>query len=910
MANDSDRQLGERAGSAPPAGAAFAIRVLQVEDDAVDAELIQRRLKADGMDVVCRVVADETKLRHALVEFSPQIILSDFSLRGFDGLAALEIAHTLAPRTPFVFVSGTIGEERAIEALKRGATDYVLKDNLRRLVPAIRNALRQAQVTNAKEVAEDMLRRSESRLQDIIDTSCDWIWECDRDGRFTFSSPSVLEVLGYTQHEIVGRRAGDFIDPADELRLQATYVAPVERALDHPVTLRWRHKNGKPRWLERTMVALYDAEGAWRGVRGIDRDVTLRVAQDVRIRRLNRALRFLSGMSTAGMRIRDRDRLVKEVCHLAVSTGGYARVAVYLLPSSHGATKPLVCSYAGVQSDGGGWHVSDQLPTGIGIVTEALATAAPIVVNDSNDPAEAVLLGKEGRLPPGSRSRIGLPLLADRKTIGVLELDGSEPGVFSDAEVTLLKQVAANVTFALEYLHSKESAEYLEYYDPLTGLPNRGLHVRRMAAGLASAAAATSRLTVAVIDVVELGVINDSLGYHAGDLLLRLIAERLRNEFRDPDLVGRLSGDRLSVVSITADRSTRLSARITECLQAPFALNGHEVRGAVRIGIAVFPEDGEQVETLLQQANMALQHAKETGTAALRYEASMNATTSQRFNLTNELRRAAAERRFRLHYQPKLNLTSGIVDGAEALLRWPGERDPVSPTVFVPMLESLGLIDEVGSWVIAEAVTETAAWSVDPTFRVAANVSPLQLNRQDFADRVLGSMADLDCDPRRLELEVTESSLMADPRRAGLTLARLRAAGVSIAIDDFGTGHSSLRMLAGLPIDVLKIDRSFVRDLVSNRNNRLIVQTTIGLAASLGLHTVAEGVETVEQLVLLKELGCHSVQGYLISRPAEAAVVAAWLNGDTLRRLRELTGSSVTRPAPDAEKRTAGRRAR
>lgn len=251
-----------------------------LEDNPADAELIVRRLKADDLDALCRVVADELGFRHALADFAPQIILSDFSLRGFDGLSALEIARAMAPNTPFIFVSGTIGEERAIEALKRGATDYVLKDNLRRLVSAIRNALRQAEIALAKELAEDMLRRSESRLQDIINTSRDGIWECDREGRFMFSSPSVEAILGYTRYEILGRRASEFIDPADEQQLMATLAdVPAGADSSHPVTMRWRHRNGKTRWLERTMVALRDPDGVWRGVRGIDRDVTLRMAR-------------------------------------------------------------------------------------------------------------------------------------------------------------------------------------------------------------------------------------------------------------------------------------------------------------------------------------------------------------------------------------------------------------------------------------------------------------------------------------------------------------------------------------------------------------------------------------------------------------------------------------------------------
>jgi diguanylate cyclase (GGDEF)-like protein/PAS domain S-box-containing protein len=889
----------------PPAP---AIRVLQLEDNPVDAELVLRRLKADGLDVLPRVVADELGFRHAFGDFAPQIILSDFSLRGFDGLSALEIARAMAPATPFIFVSGTIGEERAIEALKRGATDYVLKDNLRRLVPSIKNALRQAEIAQAKELAEDMLRRSESRLQDIINTSRDWIWECDREGRFTFSSPSVQEVLGYSRYEILGRRASDYIDPADDLQLQATLAdIPVGTELASPVTLRWRHRNGKTRWLERTMVALRDADGAWRGVRGIDRDVTLRMAQEVRIRRLNRAQRFLSGASEAAMRVRDRDRLIKEACRLAVSVGGYARATIYLLPNDVAGTTPLVCSYGDVQDDGAKWSITHELPENMGPVTQVLATAEPIVLNDLSDSTDVGRLGKSV-VPPGSRSRIALPLSIDLAVIGVVELDGKEPGVFGDAELALLKQVAANITFALQYLRNKESAEYLEYYDPLTGLPNRALYLTRVQAALESAKSAAQGLTVAVMDIVEFGIVNDNLGHHVGDSLLRLVAERLNGAFRNAGAVSRLGDDDFSVMEIEGpDSGGSLAKRIADCFEAPFALQGQELRVAVRVGLVQFPDDSDHAETLVQQAKIAVQHAKNTGARHLRYNAGMNAGVSQRFMLTNELRRAVAEHKFTLNYQPKVNLATGLVEGVEALLRWPGEREPVPPVVFVPMLESLGLIDEVGSWVIVQAMTETAQWKTGGEFRVAANVSPLQLNREDFAAGVLSSLAELGGDPRRLELEVTESSLMSDPRRASVSLAKLRAAGVSIAIDDFGTGHSSLRILAGLPIDVLKIDGSFVRDLETNRNHRAIVQTTIRLAASFGMKTVAEGVETQEQLELLRELGCDAVQGYLVSRPVSATDLERWLTSGTFAKVKQLVAGGAT-SAHAAQQRAPKRR--
>ena len=862
-----------------------AIRVLQLEDNIVDAELIRRHLDKAGLNVTYCLAETEIEFRRELVDFAPDVVLSDFSLRGFDGLSALEIARVLAPITPFIFVSGTIGEERAIEALKRGATDYVLKDNLRRLVPAIQNALRQFEATRARDLAEQLLRESESRLQGIIDTSRDWIWECDREGRFTFSSPSIEEILGYSRHEVLGRRGTDYIDPADELQLHATFgELEADGYSEKAITLRWRHKNGKSRWLERTMVGLRDEAGILRGVRGIDRDVTLRVVQEVRIRRLNRALRFVSGTNSAVMRIRDRDQLLKEACRLAVRVGGYMSATIHLLPAEKAVSQPLTCSYSSGQEEGVKWTISRTLPEGRTLVQHALASGCPAILHDLTEPSDSEIRihDREALLEAGCRSCIAMPLMIEGTAIGIIELQASEAGVFGDAELALLKQVGASITFSLQYLDNKESAEYLEYFDPLTGLAQRGLYLQRLGATIDAAAHKQQRVALVVLDICELGTINDSLGHHAGDLVLQLVAERLKNVVRDTSLLCRLSGDRFAVTSVdeSTDAAVALRERLAQSFDAPFMIQNQDLRVSIRAGMAQSPDDAADADVLLQQADTALQHAKQAGQQYVRHRPDMSAQASQRLNLINELRRAVAERNFTLNYQPKVALETGVVDGVEALLRWSDQRrDPVPPSVFVPILESLGLIDEIGTWVIVQAMAEAASWfaTADDGFRVAVNVSPVQLNREDFADRVLNLLGEGAQGTQRLELEVTESTLLADPKRASASLSRLRAAGVTIAIDDFGTGHSSLRMLAGLPIDVLKIDRSFVHDLATNRSHRLIVQTTISLAKSLGLKTVAEGVETPEQLELLRELGCGAIQGYLFGRPANARDISAWL---------------------------------
>lgn len=858
-----------------------SVRILMLEDNVVDAELLSRHLRDDGLDFQSRVVASEPAFRHALAEFSPQIVLSDFSLPQFDGLSALDIVATTAPQIPFIFVSGTIGEERAIEALKRGASDYVLKGSLRRLVPAIRGALRQADAAQARDVAEEMLRRSQSRLQDIIDTSYDWIWECDAEARFTFSSPSVAEILGFQRHELLGRFATDYVERVDARRLEGLFAEFGAEERVREATLRWRHRNGRTRWLERKMTVLRDADGRIRGFRGIDRDVSVRKAQERRISRLNRALRFLSGANAAIVRLRSRAQLLGEACRLAVRVGGYAVAAIYL--HADGAEDAWMV-YREARDDALAGRLPDagEARRPGSLAAAVLASLEPVVVRDLNDPSVAVA-EREQLLGAGLRSCIALPLIEEDRAIGVLQLYATERGAFRDAELALLQQVSGNIAFSLRYLHSRRNARYLEHFDALTALANRTLYLQRLDDMIRDASGENRPVALLAFGVVGLSTINDGLGYHAGDLLLQLIAKRMIGAFDGAECLCRLGGDRYAVVMADQDGSADVAARLRERVDGvfdePFSLSGQKIRVAFRAGLTQFPDDGVEAESLLQQAETALGRAKESGQRYLRHRPGMSVQASERLSLTNRLRHAVAEEQFVLHYQAKQEIASGAVEGVEALLRWPVVcAEPVSPAVFVPMLETLGLIDAVGTWVFERALAETAPWfTQNKPFKVAVNVSPMQLDRDGFVEEVLGLLAKIPNAARHVEIEVTESTLMRDPARAREILQRLREAGASIAIDDFGTGHSSLRLLAGLPVDALKIDRSFVRDLADNRRHRLIVQTTIGLASSLGLRTVAEGVETQEQLALLGELGCDVAQGFLIHRPAPAQDVARWL---------------------------------
>lgn len=858
---------------------ADAVRVLMLEDNRVDVELVLSQLRRDAFQAQVRVVADERGFRAGLLDFAPHVVISDFSLPGFDGLSALRISRAEAPSVPFVFVSGTIGEERAIEALKGGASDYVLKDDLRRLVPAIRGALRQSELSRSRDVAEQLLTRSETRLKDIIDTSADWIWECDARWRFTFSSPSVASILGYGHHEVLGQSSLAYVDEKDRARLVDTLPSlPTGGSESHPLTFRWMHKNGGVRWLERKMVALREKDGTLRGVRGIDRDVTLRIQQETRIERLNRALQFLSGVNAAIVRIGQRRELLKEACRLAVQIGGYGMATVYLRAGESSA-EPIVCRAVSASQAAARRPPSEPID-GNGPVGRAMATAEVVTIQDLGEPSLDVP-DRDALLQMGLRSCIAMPFVIDGTAVGVVLLHAPEANAFTDAECELLKRFTGNIVFALQFHHNRESMEYLARFDALTALANRSLYIQRLDSMIAAAERDKRDLVLLVFDIAGLTVINDGLGHHAGDLVLQLVAERMKNIFRDSKCLCYLGGGRYAVMSThghdTGVATIVLRERVDFLFDAPFVVDGQELRLSVRAGFAEYPDDGRDAQALLHHAQTALDHAKQEGSRYLRHDPAMNAAASERLSITNSLRSAVAARDFRLHYQPKVAVGTWAVDGVEALLRWPTSN--VSPGIFVPMLESIGLIDELGEWILEQALVETSQWNTSSRdkFRVAVNVSPLQLRQEDFADRVLAALERTGCAAANLELEVTESMLMTDPSRAAATLGRLREQGVSIAIDDFGTGYSSLQVLTRLPVDVLKIDRSFVADLTTNERHRLVVQTTITLAQSLGLKTVAEGVETQDHVQILGELGCDALQGYLIHRPAAPDSLNEWL---------------------------------
>ena len=472
------------------------------------------------------------------------------------------------------------------------------------------------------------------------------------------------------------------------------------------------------------------------------------------------------------------------------------------------------------------------------------------------------------------------------------------------AGVALLALITANAVriageITADLASSREEAHRLALHDPLTGLPNRAFLGERLEQALAQARRQKTGLAVLCLDLDRFKQVNDTLGHPAGDALLRAVAGRLRGCLRKCDTVARLGGDEFAVIQAPLDRTEDaglLAQRIVEALSAPYDLGGHQVVIGTSVGIALASADTADAGHLLKMADIALYRAKADGRGLFRmFEPGMDMRLQTRRALELDLHRAVRMGEFELHYQPLVDLPSGRVSALEALVRWRHpERGLVGPDEFIPLAEEIGSIGLIGAWVLDRACADAAGWPAE--VRVAVNVSAVQFKGAGLVAAVRGALAASALPPERLELEITETALLADTDATLAILRELRAMGVRIAMDDFGTGYSSLGYLRSFPFDKIKIDRSFIADIETDVDCKAIVRAVAGLGSNLGIAITAEGVETLAQLDRLRAEGCDQVQGYLFSRPVPARDVAALLGQMLLS-----AGSGHTHGTPSRE---------
>ncbi|MBS1126327.1 MAG: diguanylate cyclase/phosphodiesterase with and sensor(s) [Nitrospirae bacterium] len=454
-------------------------------------------------------------------------------------------------------------------------------------------------------------------------------------------------------------------------------------------------------------------------------------------------------------------------------------------------------------------------------------------------------------------------------------------------------KVLTIITNISDYKNASEKANYLAYYDTLTNLPNRYLFNDRLQQAITHVEREKKLLALLFLDLDNFKQINDSIGHKAGDQLLRGVADRLMKSVRATDsvthlskadsefMVARLGGDEFTVLLDkigNIEEPAMVAGRILEMLAEPFIIGAHELFITASMGIAVYPYDGKDLETLLINADVAMYQAKKLGRNSYQYYSeSMNKFTFERFTVENKLRKALDHNEFMLFYQPQINIQNGNIIGVEALIRWL-QPDLVltRPGEFIPLAEQTGLIIPMGAWILRVACEQNRAWQkagLTPML-MTVNVSSIQFSQNNFVETVSQSLSDTGLDPHYLQLELTESTIMQNSQNTINKLQALQRMGVQTSIDDFGTGYSSLKYLKHFPLDTLKIDTSFVRDLITSTTDQSIVNAIITLAHNFNLKVIAEGVELREQLDYLRECGCEAVQGYFICPPVNSIALA------------------------------------
>lgn len=613
-------------------------------------------------------------------------------------------------------------------------------------------------------------------------------------------------------------------------------------------------------------------------------NITERKHAEQRIRRLHRVSSMLSDINALIVRVKSRDELFRDACRIVIDTGRFKKAWIGLLHHD-----PIRVEVVASGHDGSGaeyfQHLHAELAKHVGLINpqfdHLIVRQQPLLSNDiANNPWMAL---RDVSLTAGARSAAAVPLVLAAQTRGMLMLYSDEVDYFDEDEVKLLQELAGDLSFAMDHLGQAEQLNHLAYYDALTGHANSMLFNERVAQFVDGAAANNTRLAIGVLDIERFKSINDVWGRHTGDELLRQLSTRMLGALGDRSRLARVGPDQFGLVMQNAPQGIELSRALADfynaCFAAVFACGNATIHAGGRLGVALYPDDGADAETLFRNAEAAVKRAKQSTEHVLLYDAQASAAIADKIALEMRLRDALAQDRFVLHYQPKVDAQSRSIVAVEALIRW---QDPdlglVPPFRFIPLMEETGLIVEVGGWALRQAARDRRSWldrglTAPP---IAVNVSAVQLHRADFVDTVLAALGT----PAALagiDLEITESAAMEDVDNTIAKLLLLREHGIALAIDDFGTGYSSLAYLSKLPVQVLKIDRAFTMRMTEDPNTMTLVATMISLAHAMRMEVVAEGVETEEQAEALQRLMCDQLQGYLISRPVPEPAMALML---------------------------------
>jgi diguanylate cyclase (GGDEF)-like protein/PAS domain S-box-containing protein len=806
------------------------VTVLIVEDATAETSLIQDGLvgERDGtfrVESVARLSDALARLGKGGVE----VVLLDLMLPDGQGLEVYDRVFEAAPDTPILILTQASDEALAREAVQRGAHDYLLKDHADEHL--LSRTLRY--VIDGK-AALDTLQNSEARFRAMSDASPLGIFVSNAGGSCVYTNAAYQRISGLSFEQTLGTSWSMAIHPEDRKRVLADWRTAAKSDAPLRTEYRFQRKDGSVVWTRVNSAAINDGMASHGHVQTVE-DITERKSTE-------------SGLRAAEEALFEE----KERAQVMLNSIGDAVLATDLEGN---------VTYLNVEAESiTGWSREDALGRPLAEVFRIIdATTRQTAAN----PAQHAL---------AKDSTVGLAANAV-----LIRRDGFESAIEDSAAP--IHNRSGKVTGAVIVFHdvsqSRAMAQKMTHqaqHDFLTDLPNRALLTERLTQAIGLANRHRKQVGLLFLDLDDFKHINDSLGHAIGDQLLQSVADRLVASVRSTDMVCRQGGDEF-VILLAEIEQPQDAAHIAEKLLASFVaahrIGEHEIHVTVSIGISVYPDDGDNVDNAMQNADTAMFHAKAIGRNNYQFfRADMNVQAVRRMAVETSLRRALKKDEFLLEYQPQIDLTSGAMIGAEALIRW---QDPdlglVYPAQFVPIAEASGLIVPIGHWVLREACRQVRAW-LDAglcAVPVAVNISAVEFRHKDFVDGVALILQETGMAPGYLELELTESILMHDFDSSVLVLDALKAMGVRLAIDDFGTGYSSLSYLKRFPIDTLKIDQSFVHDIVTDVDDATIVSAVIGMGKNLKQRVIAEGVETQEQLAFLQTQHCAEGQGFHFS---------------------------------------------
>ncbi|MGB7541155.1 MAG: EAL domain-containing protein, partial [Burkholderiales bacterium] len=760
---------------------------------------------------------------------------------------------------------------------------YRCKDGSMLPVESFRRAVRSAEgyiiVAVARDISEriaseEALRKSDERFNIVARATNDVIWDHDLISNQRWWNDSIETMLGYDRSKLLPSAESWYqgIHPRDMSRVISAFrTLLASTATNWQEEYRFARGDGSYAYVLDRGFVIRDEEGKAVRAIGAMTDITAREKAEQQIRNRELQQSVIAAFGQSALANTDLDELIAHAI-TAVAETLDTEFCSFLQLTPDG-TSLVLRAGTGWAGDWMGRQIIDV--NSRSAMTAVIATREPIVVEDYEE--DKRFTRSQLALTHGIRSSVAVVVPKADGVFGALGIQSRQPGKFSTEQVSFLQSIANTLAAAVDRKHTEEQLTRLAQFDTTTGLPNRVLFHDRLEQSLVQGKRNDWLVGVMFIDLDRFKVVNDTLGHNFGDKLLVEVGARLVQSVRGGDTVGRLSGDEFAVVLsdlARADDAGLVAQKVLEGFSAPFDLDGHKAYVTASIGIAVSPGDGLDPDVLLKNADTAMYRVKSKGRNAYQfYMPEMNERAVERLELETDLRGALERGEFFLHYQPKVELRSHSVIGFEALLRWKNRnKGLVPPAEFIPLLEETGLINPVGEWALREVCRQIKAWqrSVVKALPVAVNLSARQFQQKDLDVKIRQILAENGVDPALLEIEITESFLMHDAELAARTLQALQDSGVRVSVDDFGTGYSSLSYLRRFRLDALKIDRSFVDNVVANGDDAAITLAIINIAHSLKLNVVAEGVETEAQLNFLSANGCDAAQGYLFSKPVGA----------------------------------------